>query len=61
MAEAANIFHDHVVNYQSELLSPQYEDFIDAAVPKKESLERTKRAYEISLGDLSSTLIGLNK
>jgi hypothetical protein len=31
MAKAASIFHEHVVSYQSELLSPQYEGFIEAA------------------------------
>jgi len=62
MAEAASIFHEHVVNYQSELLSPQYESFIEAASkPKKVQSKQWQESFDISLEDLSSTLIGLSQ
>ena len=62
MERASQIFYDLVLNYQPELLSPQYNTFYDASVASQTPNENVKLKDEhnqLNLKSLSNILIGL--
>jgi len=68
MQRASDVFYDYVVNYAPELLSPQHNNFYEAAIkaqPGKGESSGTNYLEEnqnvISLKTLSQTLIGLSE
>ena len=67
MDAAVEVFYDLVLNYHPEVLSPQYENFYNAATAeegksgKRSAAVNQDRYAELSLHTLSSTLVGLEK
>lgn len=66
MDSAVEVFYDLVLNYHPEVLSPQYDNFYDAATdvkmsPKEFGAAKGDRYANMNIHTLSSTLIGLEK
>ena len=68
MGRAAGIFYDYVQNYAPEVISPQHEDFFQAAQDSMKKRTEPKKQVpldephdRISLGSLSQSLIGLSR
>lgn len=64
MARAANVFYDYVLNYQPELISPQYDKMHFAAqmaMETKPKADLNERQTSLTLRSLSQTLFGVAK
>lgn len=62
MDSAVEVFYDLVLNYHPEALSPQYDQFYNAALDvKSNSKPKVDRHTQMNLHTLSATLIGLEK
>lgn len=67
MTRAADVFYDYVLNYAPELVSPQHNQFYEAAVksqPQMDAAEQERYQKEnfndLTIGTMSQTLIGLH-
>jgi hypothetical protein len=70
MDRAASVFYDYVINYAPEVISPQYEDFYQAALKSKENQGEKQKDIsdylnenhnQINLGSFSWILLGLRR
>ena len=61
MERAVDVFYDFVLNQHQELLSPQYEQFLEATESKKREKEYDIREYQNQMNayTYSSAIIGI--
>ena len=67
MSRAADVFYDYVLNYAPELISPQHNQFYEAAIKSQPQLDKAEQErYQkenfnnLTIGTMSQTLIGLH-